>query len=52
MDNNSQFNPIVVVKDSDKKPAFFKRIQAPKRFPIFPSNIPNDKVLGIKNLVT
>lgn len=29
MDNNSQFNPIVVVKGTDKKPPFFKRIQAP-----------------------
>ncbi len=45
MDNNSQFNPIVVVKDSDKKPAFFKRIQAPFSKLSLPSNM-NKKFAG------
>lgn len=45
MDNNSQFNPIVVVKGTDKKPTFFKRIQAPFSKLSLPSNI-NKKFAG------
>lgn len=45
MDNNSQFNPIVVVKGIDKKPAFFKRIQAPFSKLSLPSNM-NKKFAG------
>ena len=43
MDANSPINPIVVVKGTDKKPPFFKRIQAP----FSKLSLPNKKIAGV-----
>ncbi len=43
MDANSPINPIVVVKGTDKKPPFFKRLQAP----FSKLSLPNRKIASV-----